>query len=248
MDDGEEEQAWENRISSPDSLAEHLTWQLEVSDFTPEEKQIGSIIIGNTNEDGYLEIDVEGIGKLYLNGPEPASPDDENGLETVNNVPDDDSPKPDEELLQKIQDVLTRIQTGFDPTGTCSRDLRECLRIQALDLGYSEDCIIIKLIEDHLEELDGKDFFEIAEGLGCSAEDVKEALTVISTLEPKPGRPYYEKDPERYIVPDFYVYKVGNELQVQLNRDFPKVRISSYYRNLLKKEKTLPPEAKIFLK
>ena len=55
MDDGEEESAWENRISSPDSLAEHLTWQLEVSDFTPEEKQIGSIIIGNTNEDGYLE-------------------------------------------------------------------------------------------------------------------------------------------------------------------------------------------------
>ncbi len=210
--------------------------------------QIGSIIIGNTNEDGYLEIDVEGIGKLYLNGPEPASPDEESGLETANNLPDDDSPKPDEELLRKINDVLTRIQTGFDPTGTCSRDLRECLRIQALDLGYSEDCIIIKLIEDHLEDLDGKDFFEIAEGLGCSAEDVKEALMAVSTLEPKPGRPYFEKDPEKYIVPDFYVYKVGNELQVQLNRDFPKVRISSYYRNLLKKEKTLPPEAKIFLK
>ena len=248
MDDGEEESAWENRISSPDSLAEHLTWQLEVSDFTPEEKQIGSIIIGNTNEDGYLEVDVEGIGKLYLNGPEQASPDEDSGLETVNNLPDDDSPKPDEELLRKIEDVLTRIQTTFDPTGTCSRDLRECLRIQALDLGYSEDCIIIKLIKDHLEDLDGKDFFEIAEGLGCSAEDVKEALTVISTLEPKPGRPYFEKDPEKYIVPDFYVYKVGNELQVQLNRDFPKVRISSYYRNLLKKEKTLPPEAKLFLK
>src|SRR3990167_7579223 len=216
MDDGEEESAWENRISSPDSLAEHLTWQLEVSDFTPEEKQIGSIIIGNTNEDGYLEVDVEGIGKLYLNGPEQASPDEDSGLETVNNLPDDDSPKPDEELLRKIEDVLTRIQTTFDPTGTCSRDLRECLRIQALDLGYSEDCIIIKLIKDHLEDLDGKDFFE--------------------------------NDPEKYIVPDFYVYKVGNELQVQLNRDFPKVRISSYYRNLLKKEKTLPPEAKLFLK
>ncbi len=248
MDDGEEEQAWENRVSSPDSLTEHLTWQLEVSDFTPEEKQIGSIIIGNTNEDGYLEIDVEGIGKLCLNGREQASPVAEGGLEMVSTAPDDDSSKPDEELLRKIQYVLTRIQTTFDPTGSCSRDLRECLRIQALDLGYTEDCIIIKLIEDHLEDLSGKDLFEIAEELECPAEDIKEALTVISTLEPKPGRPYYEKDPERYIVPDFYVYKVGNELQVQLNRDFPKVRISSYYRNLLKKEKSLPPEAKIFLK
>ena len=248
MDDGEEESAWENRISSPDSLTEHLTWQLEVSDFTPEEKQIGSIIIGNTNEDGYLETDIVGIGQLYLTGPEPAAPDEDTPLETESSLHDGDSPKPDEELLGKIKDVLARIQTTFDPTGACSRDLRECLRIQALDLGYSEDCIIVRLIEDHLEELDGKDLFQIAEGLGCSAEDVKEALMVISTLEPKPGRPYFEKDPEKYIVPDFYVYKMGNELQVQLNRDFPKVRISSYYRNLLKKEKTLPPEAKVFLK
>ncbi|MEW6145897.1 MAG: RNA polymerase factor sigma-54 [Thermodesulfobacteriota bacterium] len=247
-DEGEEEQAWENRISSPDSLTEHLTWQLEVSDFTPEEKHIGSIIIGNTNEDGYLDIGVEEIGTLYLAGPEPVPQAEDAVSETGDNSAGNEPPKPDPELINRITDVLTRIQTSFDPTGVCSRDLKECLRIQALDLGYTENCTVLKLIENHLEDLDQKDLFEIAESLGCPAEDVKEALMVISTLEPKPGRPYYEKDPEKYIIPDFYVYKVGNELQVQLNRDFPKVRISSYYRNLLKKEKSLPPEAKLFLK
>jgi RNA polymerase sigma-54 factor len=65
-DDGEDDQTWENRISSAESLIEHLTWQLEVSDFTPEEKQIASIIIGNTNEDGYLETDIDGILEIYL--------------------------------------------------------------------------------------------------------------------------------------------------------------------------------------
>jgi RNA polymerase sigma-54 factor len=233
-DDGEEEQAWESRISSPDSLAEHLTWQLEVSDFTPEEKQIASIIIGNTNEDGYLDINAEEIGALYLAGPEQTLPSEDTGPESGDGRAGNDLPKPDPELLNKIGDVLTRIQTTFDPTGVCSRDLKECLRL--------------KLIESHLEDLDSKDLIEIADSLGCPAEDVKEALVVISTLEPKPGRPYYEKDPEKYIIPDFYVYKVGNELQVQLNRDFPKVRISGYYRNLLKKEKSLPAEAKLFLK
>ena len=84
--------------------------------------------------------------------------------------------------------------------------------------------------------------------LGCTPEEVKEALSVITSLEPRPGRPFFQKDTEKYIVPDFYVYKIGNELQIQLNRDFPKVRISSYYRALLKKEKTLPPEAKQFIK
>ena len=252
MDDGEEEGAWENRISSPDSLTEHLTWQLEVSDFTAEEKQIGSVIIGNTNEDGYLDIDVEEIGRLYLHGPREQADTNEDaedaGIEPEDSRINDDSLKPDKELTDKIKNVLRRIQTTFDPTGTCSRDLKECLKIQALDLGYTEDCIVCKLIEHHLEDIDSKDFFEIADCLGCSVDEVKDALMVISTLEPKPGRPYYEKDPEKYVVPDFYVYKVGNELQVQLNRDFPKVRISAYYRNLLKKEKSLPPDAKLFLK
>ncbi|HKQ32682.1 MAG TPA: RNA polymerase factor sigma-54 [Thermodesulfobacteriota bacterium] len=248
VDEGEDEPAWENRIATPDSLNEHLTWQLEVSDLTQEEKQIGSIIIGNTNEDGYLEIGPEEIGALYLSGPGETVTIGEDGAEVPATLPESEAVMPDRELVERIEQVLYRIQTTFDPTGTCSRDLKECLRIQALDLGYTEDCVIMKIIEGHLGDLDSKDFFEIADYIGCSAEDVKEAVTVISTLEPKPGRPYYDKDPEKFITPDFYVYKVGNELQVQLNREFPKVRISSYYRSLLKKEKSLPPEAKLFLK
>lgn len=248
VDDGEDESAWENRVTSPDSLNEHLAWQLEVSDFTQEEKQIGSIIIGNTNEDGYLEIGPEEIGALYLSGLEQAGVNGDESTGAEDTLPDSESVMPDRELIERIGQVLYRIQRTFDPVGACSRDLKECLRIQALDLGYTEDCVIMKIIDDHLEELDSKDFIEIADGIGCTAEDVKEAVTALSTLEPKPGRPYYDKDPEKYIIPDFYVYKVGNELQVQLNREFPKVRISSYYRSLLKKEKSLPPEAKQFLK
>ena len=248
IDDGEDEPAWENRITTPDSLNEHLTWQLEVSDFSPEEKQIGSVIIGNTNEDGYIEIGLEEIGALYLSGLEHTGTAGNNGTQPEETLPDSESVMPDKELIEKIGRVLYRIQTTFDPTGTCSKDLKECLRIQALDLGYTDDCTVLKIINDHLEELDSKDFLEIADAIGCTPEDVKEAVMVISTLEPKPGRPYYDKDPEKFIIPDFYVYKVGNELQVQLNREFPKVRISNYYRSLLKKEKSLPPEAKQFLK
>ena len=81
-----------------------------------------------------------------------------------------------------------------------------------------------------------------------STQEIQEAMSVISSLEPRPGRPFFAKDSEKYIVPDFYVYNVGDELQIQLNRDFPRVRISNYYKNLIKKEKTLPPEAKKFIK
>ena len=154
----------------------------------------------------------------------------------------------DSGLTGLIHSVLCRIQSSFDPTGVCARDLKECLRVQALDMGYKETDTVIRLIDQYLEELEGKEIPDIAFELGCNEAQAQEAMLVISSLEPRPGRPFFNQDTEKYIVPDFYVYKVGNELQIQLNRDFPKVRISSYYRNLIKKQKTLPPETKQYIK
>lgn len=243
---GEDEQPWESRVTSADSLNDHLKWQLEVSDLTPMEKEMASVIIGNTNEDGYLEIDVDEILELYLqeHGALSAAPGDNgNGAGEAAHAALDEG-----ELRREIEEILIIVQTTFDPTGTCSRNLKECLRIQALDLGYKEDGLEVRIIDGYLEELENTDIPKMAGELGCTPAEVKDALSVISSLEPRPGRPFYKKDTEKYIVPDFYVYKIGNELQVQLNRDFPKVRISSYYRSLLKKEKSLPPEAKQFIK
>lgn len=234
IDDSGEDTTWENRVSAADSLVDHLRWQLKVSDFTEGEKQIADIIIGNTNEDGYLEVDLSEIERNVLK----------------ENINMDDVEPYDESAsnMEKIRHVLRLIQSLFDPTGVCARDLKECLRMQALDMGYKESDLVIKLIDHRLEELENKEIAEIAFELGCKEEDAEEAMTVISSLEPRPGRPFFKQDTEKYIVPDFYVYKVGNELQIQLNRDFPKVRISAYYRNLIKKEKTLAPEAKQFIR
>lgn len=231
FDDSEEETPWENRISSSESLIDHLEWQLKMSDFSEQEKEIASIIIGNTNEDGYLEIEIEEIVRVYRN----------------KNV---ENPSLDEEetLIDIAGEILQDIQSSFDPTGVCSRNLKECLRIQALDLGYPEDGLVIELIENHFEKLNENDLSDIIDVIQNSTQEIQEAMSVISSLEPRPGRPFFAKDSEKYIVPDFYVYNVGDELQIQLNRDFPRVRISNYYKNLIKKEKTLPPEAKKFIK
>jgi RNA polymerase sigma-54 factor len=238
FDDSEEDTTWENRVSSADSLADHLSWQLKVSDFSDEERQIASIIIGNTNEDGYLETDISEIGREVLQ---------EKGI-AVKSDDAVDALNQDSGLTGLIHSVLCRIQSSFDPTGVCARDLKECLRVQALDMGYKETDTVIRLIDQYLEELEGKEILDIAFELGCKETQAEEAMMVISSLEPRPGRPFFNQDTEKYIVPDFYVYKVGNELQIQLNRDFPKVRISSYYRSLIKKQKTLPPETKQYIK
>src|ERR1700758_1205287 len=66
FEEGEEEIPWESRVSETLFLLDHLKWQLSLSDFSTEDKQIASLIIGNTNEDGYLETDLEEIALLFI--------------------------------------------------------------------------------------------------------------------------------------------------------------------------------------
>lgn len=248
FDDSEEESPWENRISSADSLIDHLRWQLNISDFSHEEKEIASIIIGNTNEDGYLEIDIEEIALIYHHqNKNSGNLDSENeAIETNGDLLG--STNLADEVVNQAKLVLDKVQSSFDPTGVCSRSLKECLRIQAIDLGYPEDGLIVNMIEEHFEEINESNLTNIMHTIEDLTPQMKEAMEIISSLEPRPGRPFFVKDSEKYIVPDFYVYNVGGELQIQLNKDFPRVRISNYYKNLIKKEKTLPPEAKQFIK
>ncbi|MFB3148534.1 MAG: RNA polymerase factor sigma-54 [Thermodesulfobacteriota bacterium] len=249
FDDSQEDTTWENRISSAESLIDHLRWQLKLSALTAQEKEIASIIIGNTNEDGYLEMDIEEIAHIYVKqSAHQTNGISENATDEKSCNTEKASQDSDKKYIAQIKDILHKIQSSFDPTGVCSRNLRECLKIQALDLGYPEDGLVLELIDKYLEELNENDLSNIEDIIQDSAQQIQEAMSVISSLEPRPGRPFFAKDSEKYIVPDFYVYKVGNELQIQLNRDFPKVRISNYYKNLIKKEKSLPHDAKKFLK
>ncbi|MCZ6638637.1 MAG: RNA polymerase factor sigma-54 [Candidatus Dadabacteria bacterium] len=249
FDDSQEDTTWENRISSAESLIDHLRWQLKLSALTAQEKEIASIIIGNTNEDGYLEMDIEEIAHIYVKqSAHQTNGISENATDEKTCNTEKASQDSDNKYIAQIKDILHKIQSSFDPTGVCSRNLRECLKIQALDLGYPEDGLVLELIDKYLEELNENDLSNIEDIIQDSAQQIQEAMSVISSLEPRPGRPFFAKDSEKYIVPDFYVYKVGNELQIQLNRDFPKVRISNYYKNLIKKEKSLPHDAKKFIK
>ncbi|MEM4658910.1 MAG: RNA polymerase factor sigma-54 [Candidatus Methanosuratincola sp.] len=234
--------SWENRVSSAESLLDHLTWQLDLLELTDEERSIAGIIIGNVNEDGYLEVGLEDIALYCLSeeagkGNLPTSEAAAEG-ETV----------PDIQYLRKIEGVLQKLQRTLDPVGVCARNLKECLRIQLENLGFSDKDTPYVISQEYLEELGERNFHLIAEKLGVPYEEVLNSFDVISSLEPKPGRPFYTREVEKHIVPDFYVYKVGDELQLQLNGDLPSLRISQYYRNLIKKSSGLPSETKKYLR
>ncbi len=134
--------------------------------------------------------------------------------------------------LADLEDALSLIHE-FDPAGVGARDLRECLMIQA-KLIEEDTHDLTNLLKLHLKDLEKKNYEAIAKGLNRSLEEIIEICKIIYAMEPKPGRSYSGAD-THYVTPDVYVYKVGDDYSVSLNEDgLPKLRISNYYKNMLK--------------
>jgi RNA polymerase sigma-54 factor len=130
-----------------------------------------------------------------------------------------------------VEGTVRRLQ-ALDPPGVGARDLRECLLLQIRAAG-KEDSVAARIVHDHLALLESKRYDKIVKELGCSMEEVVDAAHYIATLEPKPGRNFGEGD-IRYITPDVFVQKIGDEWVVTLNDDgLPRLRVSNFYRRVL---------------
>jgi RNA polymerase sigma-54 factor len=134
------------------------------------------------------------------------------------------------EVLQ-VLDIINE----FDPVGVGARDNRDCLLIQLRFQGLSGS-IAEKILSDYMKQLEKKRYNQIAKGLNVSLEEVLNAVSYIASLEPKPGR-FYNDEETIYVIPDVYVYKMGDEFLIVLNEDgLPKLRINSFYKEVLSKK------------
>jgi len=131
----------------------------------------------------------------------------------------------------KVLDIIHE----FDPVGVGARDNRECLLIQLRFQGLGGS-IAERILTDHMKQLEKKRYNQIAKSLGVSLEEVLRGVSYITSLEPKPGR-FYNDEETIYVIPDVYVYKIGDEFLIVLNEDgLPKLRISSFYKDVLAKK------------
>jgi RNA polymerase sigma-54 factor len=204
VDDEDRRAALENVLVKRTLLPDHLMWQLRLSDLSDQEKEVGALIIGSLDKDGYLPIQPEEVAFLADTWPD----------------------------VDIVHRVLARIQ-DFDPPGVAARGLSECLLIQLRQLGVSEDALPARIVRDHLAMLESRRFDRLARELGVPIEQIAEATKVISVLEPKPGRDFGDSD-TRYVTPDVFVHKVGDEYVVTLNEEgLPRLRVSSFYRRML---------------
>ncbi|MBR2560283.1 MAG: RNA polymerase factor sigma-54, partial [Firmicutes bacterium] len=133
-------------------------------------------------------------------------------------------------------EVISVVQT-FDPPGIGARDLSECLAIQLEQTGELTD-EYRALIFDKLSELAENKISLISKEIGLKPSDVQAMADRIKRLEPRPGRQYDPDQTVKYVIPDVYVEKVGDEYVVTDNESStPHLMISSYYSKLTADEK-----------
>ena len=209
---------YEQTLESSHSLIEDLTRQIRLSALDEDEEYIATLIVGNLDKKGYF-----------------------------NQATVEDIAEEADATVETVEEVLAVVQS-MDPLAIASRDLQECLNIQAEEY-YPDDEVMHQMLDEHISDLERKSFSKIARSIGVDKEVVHEAAERIATLEPKPGRGYVEEE-ANYVTPDIYIREDGDDFRVVLNEDgLPKLKISNFYKKELerKKEEGEDDEAKDYI-
>jgi RNA polymerase sigma-54 factor len=198
-----EKPSFENFLSQPTTLADHLAWQLGALTLEPELERAAEFIVGNLDEDGYLT-----AGRDEL-------------IEAFALFPENDG-KSREVLGEQIRRGIDLVQ-HLDPSGVAAADLRECLLIQITaqqaelkqvyarheENGHGDPHrsfraeaeakleerrhameVASQIVQGHLSLLQKRDVKDLAKAMHVTPEEAHEGVEFIRTLEPRPGRLY----------------------------------------------------------
>lgn len=199
--------------SRPETLHDHLAWQINLSRLSPRDEAIAQAVIDAVDADGYLRADIEELQAALagaLDGADPAP--------------------------EEIETLVHRVQS-LDPPGVAARDLRECLLIQLRQLPPELPArdAAIAVCRHGFEHLPRSDVPALMRRLGLTEQETRSALELIRRLNPKPGA-LIAPTPSEYVVPDVFVRRYEGAWLVELNSEStPKLRVNADYARLIRR-------------
>ncbi len=134
----------------------------------------------------------------------------------------------------KIVNKVIKLIQSFEPVGVGARTLEECLLIQLM-ANNQLTLELEKIILEHLSDVGENKLTKIAKSTELPVTKVQQAVDLIKTLEPKPGRQFSTGETIKYIIPDVIVEKTEDGYQVMTNDGtVPHLIVSPYYLSLAK--------------
>jgi RNA polymerase sigma-54 factor len=212
-------QALKNTAAPSQSLHEYLSEQWGLVEASERVKKAGSRIIDYIDERGYLSVRLE---QLCNKGKADFTVDDL---------------KQALELVQKL-----------DPPGVGARGLKECLLIQ-MSQSTEHMSFEMRLISEHMGELLENRLPDIARKMGCSIEQINQAVERMSRLDTSPGL-QVGQNRNHAVRADVIVEPSDDPVGfiVRLaGSDLPRLRMSNSYLKMAK-DNRVPEKTRTFLK
>ncbi len=197
------------------SLNQHLNEQLRLTNCSIRDRALVELLIDSTNEDGYLETNLE---------------------EILESLPSDLGIEPEE------LNTALRLLQSFDPIGVGARNAAECLRLQIIyknsrTAHHLDQKIALTIIDKHLDWLAKKEYSKIKKTLEITDEELRQAEILIKSLHPFPGA-HFNGVIQNFITPDVIVKKDKQKWVVFLNDAvMPKLQINERYAKILKEQR-----------
>ena len=198
-------------FASGTSFNQYLTAQLHSFSLNKKEQKIAEFIVGSLDPLGYLRRDILDISDDLIFTL---------GIDA-------------DEML--IQDILDKIYL-LEPPGVGARDLKQCLILQLKRKNKTKTIdLSLKIIEEYFDLFSKKHFEKIKQKLNISNDELKDVVSEIGKLNPKPGGAFNENTKiNSSIVPDFTIKIIEGELKLELNsRNAPDLYVSEEYKNML---------------
>jgi RNA polymerase sigma-54 factor len=198
---GEETPDWTEWTASPSTLHDSLREQLLLLGLTERDHVLANLVVDALDDDGFLRLPLEDVAALAP-GAAPG----------------------------EVETALRIVQT-LEPNGIAARSLGECLALQleAMDSNTPGRSIALEVVQNRLSLMAARDNTRLLEALGCSLEELRLALELIRSLDPRPGSKVGTFEP-RAIVPDVIVRKDKKRWVVTVNSAiYPRIRVNQQY-------------------
>lgn len=203
---------FESNYSDEKSLNESLLEQIGLRKLDAVKQKIAEYIIGNLDENGYLQRDLEAISNDLL-------------FQQNLDVP-----------IAQLEDILRIIQE-LDPAGVGARSLQESLLLQLKRRQPSfAVSLAIAILSDYFEEFSKKHYDKIIRQLNISQDELRTAIKEIVALNPKPGNAVGSSMEVAYgnITPDFIVEADNGEVTMSLNNfNVPQLKVNREFSEMM---------------
>ncbi|MGX5202631.1 RNA polymerase factor sigma-54 [Aliikangiella sp. IMCC44632] len=226
-----------------ESLRDQLQFQIDMTNLSDIDYAIATILIDSIDDRGYLQTTLEEVVAMFAEEYDELV--EQESIESVE--------------VDEVEAVLHLLQS-FEPAGIAARNLQECLIIQLrkLKAGVEGADLAEKVIQQQFEHLSSRNYRQIMRAMNISESQLKSAIDLIQTLDPRPGNQLTENTAQ-YIIPDVFVSKDSNGIWgVELNGgSTPKLKINDEYAAMIKRADNSPDntylknnlqEAKWFIK